>query len=423
MLDIKVNEKSLSIQFEGEDKLVFYVGDEIFAVGSGENKYTMSRGSFNIKEKIFSKYPLKIQSFLKEGDVHYIVFEEGRLKIELVKNNVHFTPEGLDKYDKMWFTLPSQKDECFYGTGEVFTEFNLKGKKADIWVAEHINVKQTTIKLLNNLFGFRHVDFVRGFDNYESYYVQPTFISSNKYFYHSDTPARSVINFKKTKTIIQTDKISSFWMSFADDFESLMTNLTDIIGRQPNLPDWVYDGQILGIQGGTDIMMVRDKNFYRQFFGMWIILVLQNVITLSVNLADNIMLGGFSEAALSGAAAVNQVQFLYQQLLSALGEGIVILGSQYFGRREYEPMKKISATAMHIAIVLCAVLFTVMSLMPKQVLLLFTDDPAIIAEGLSYARIIRFTYLFFCLTQILLATLRSSGTVRIRSAAVIVPGW
>ena len=27
------------------------------------------------------------------------------------------------------------------------------------------------------------------------------------------------------------------------------------MGRQPQLPDWVYDGQILGIQGGTDVMM------------------------------------------------------------------------------------------------------------------------------------------------------------------------
>ena len=44
-------------------------------------------------------------------------------------------------------------------------------------------------------------------------------------------------------------------------------------------------------------------------------LVLQNVVTLSVNLADNIMLGAFSETALSGVTTVNQVQFVFQQLL------------------------------------------------------------------------------------------------------------
>lgn len=35
-----------------------------------------------------------------------------------------------------------------------------------------------------------------------------------------------------------------------------------------------------------------DTLFYRNFFSIYVILVLQNVVTLSVNLADNMMLGG-----------------------------------------------------------------------------------------------------------------------------------
>ena len=57
------------------------------------------------------------------------------------------------------------------------------------------------------------------------------------------------------------------------------------------------------------------KNFYRNFLKLCSMLVLQNVVTLSVNLADNIMLGAFSETALSGVTTVNQVQFVFQQLL------------------------------------------------------------------------------------------------------------
>ena len=75
-------------------------------------------------------------------------------------------------------------------------------------------------------------------------------------------------------------------------------------------------------------------------------LVLQNVVTLSVNLADNIMLGAFSETALSGVTTVNQVQFVFQQLLMALGDGLVIFGSQYWGKKETEPVRKIGAWAM-----------------------------------------------------------------------------
>ncbi|MDO4272445.1 MAG: MATE family efflux transporter [Eubacteriales bacterium] len=146
---------------------------------------------------------------------------------------------------------------------------------------------------------------------------------------------------------------------------------------------------------------------------MYIVLVLQNVISLSVNLADNIMLGAYSEASLSGVAAVNQIQFIFQQLLTAIGDGLVILCSQYWGKKQTEPMKKISAVAMRTALGVAVVLFVVVSLFPVNVVGLFTTDGAIIAQGVEYLNIIRFTYLFFAVTMTLLATMRSVETVNI----------
>ena len=146
---------------------------------------------------------------------------------------------------------------------------------------------------------------------------------------------------------------------------------------------------------------------------IYIALVLQNVATLSVNLADNMMLGAYSEVSLSGVAAVNQIQFVYQQLLLALGDGLVIFCSQYWGKKMTGPMKRIAATAMQAGLLICALLFFLVSLFPVQALRLFTTDEAIIAEGVRYLGIIRFTYLFFAITQILLATLRSVEMVKI----------
>lgn len=148
------------------------------------------------------------------------------------------------------------------------------------------------------------------------------------------------------------------------------------------------------------------KNFYRNFLKLCSMLVLQNVVTLSVNLADNIMLGAFSETALSGVTTVNQVQFVFQQLLMALGDGLVIFGSQYWGKKETEPVRKISAWAMRTGIFIALILFFLASFFPRQLLGLFTTDQTIIEAGLSYLAIIRFTYFFFAVTQILLATLR-----------------
>lgn len=103
---------------------------------------------------------------------------------------------------------------------------------------------------------------------------------------------------------------------------------------------------------------------------------------------------------------VNQVQFVFQQLLMALGDELVIFGSQYWGKKETEPVRKISAWAMRTGFFIALMLFILASLFPTQLLGLFTTDQTIIKAGLSYLAIIRFTYLFFAVTQILLATLR-----------------
>ena len=158
---------------------------------------------------------------------------------------------------------------------------------------------------------------------------------------------------------------------------------------------------------------MKNKNFYRTFFSIYTALVLQNVITLSVNLADNMMLGAYSETSLSGVAAVNQIQFVFQQMVMALGEGAVMFCSQYWGKKETGPMKKIMAAAMQAGLLVAVVLFLLVSAFPHQAVGLFTTDESIIGEGVRYIRMIRFTYLFFAMTQLLLASLRSVEVVKI----------
>ncbi len=162
--------------------------------------------------------------------------------------------------------------------------------------------------------------------------------------------------------------------------------------------------------------MTRDKGFYKQFLRICIVIVMQNVLTLSVNLADNIMLGNYSEAALSGATAVNQIQFVYQQLILGIGDALVILGSQYWGKGETKEIKKIAAVAMAFGFVIIAAFFMSATMIPETLMKLFTTDAAIIQEGMSYLSIIRFTYVLLGIVLILVATLRSIEVVKIAFA-------
>jgi len=159
--------------------------------------------------------------------------------------------------------------------------------------------------------------------------------------------------------------------------------------------------------------MIRNKAFYRTFFALCLPIVLQNMISLSVNLADNLMLGRYAEASLSGVTAANQIQFVYQQIIFGCSEGMMVLASQYFGMGETKEMKRVAGVAMWTAIAFMCGLFMVVSIIPEQMIGIFTKDSAIITEGAKYIGVVRFSYPFFCVTTVLLTLLKSAKDVKI----------
>lgn len=167
-------------------------------------------------------------------------------------------------------------------------------------------------------------------------------------------------------------------------------------------------------------MFTKDKAFYKNFFSLLAMLALQNMIVLSVNLIDNIMIGSYSEEALSGVTAVNQLQFIFQQILMGAGDALIVMGSQYWGQQRTEPIKKLANGALLLGCGFGILLFVAASIFPETLVWLFTDNKAYISEGCAYLNIIRFTYLLFPISSILLSMLRSVETVKIAFYSSIV---
>lgn len=141
--------------------------------------------------------------------------------------------------------------------------------------------------------------------------------------------------------------------------------------------------------------------------------MMQQAVVLSVNLADNVMLGSYSETALSGVAAVNQIQFILQQLVYGFSNGMVVLASQYWGQKKTEPIRRLLSIAFWGALGIAALLFSLVSLSPHQAVGIFTNDAAIVEQGCAYLNIVRFSYLFFAITTVLLGAMRTVEKVKI----------
>ena len=160
-------------------------------------------------------------------------------------------------------------------------------------------------------------------------------------------------------------------------------------------------------------LFTKDKDFYKRLFSLIIVIALQNLVVFSVNLADNVMLGGYSEAGLSGVALVNQIQFLLQMLVMGTAEGIVVLSARSWGRRDIASIRLVTAIGMLLALIVAAFMFLAVQIFPSQALGFFSNDAPVIAEGVKYLRIVSFTYPFFAMSSILLAMLRSVETVKV----------
>lgn len=159
--------------------------------------------------------------------------------------------------------------------------------------------------------------------------------------------------------------------------------------------------------------MIRDKRFYRSFFALALSLALQNLLVYGVNMMDTLMLGRYSQDAMSGVSLCNQVQFLLQMLVVGAGEGAVVLGSQYWGQNRLEPIGHIIGAALRFGVSMAAVLFALVLAFPEGILRLLSNDSAVIAQGAEYFHVICYSYLIFTVTNILVASLRSVGIVRI----------
>ncbi|MCD8018511.1 MAG: hypothetical protein LUF92_02670 [Clostridiales bacterium] len=166
--------------------------------------------------------------------------------------------------------------------------------------------------------------------------------------------------------------------------------------------------------------VTKDKHFYNTLVHLMLTIVLQNVIAYSVNMADNIMLGAYSQEALSGAATVNQIQFMVQQMSLAIGDSLVVLSSQYWANRRTEPIRRLTCVALLTGAVIGGVVFCLTTFCPGAILSIFTTDASIKAEGLAYLKMIRFTYPLYILSYVLMSCLRSAETVSISFGISVV---
>ena len=158
---------------------------------------------------------------------------------------------------------------------------------------------------------------------------------------------------------------------------------------------------------------MTEKQFYKAFAVMTVTVALQNLIVYGVNLADSVMMGAYSELALSGVGICNNIQFFLLMAVSGIYNGTTVIASRYWGKRDIDKVNSISAVSNILGLAFSLLTFALCAAMPVKMISLFTDKSDVAAEAVKYLVIIKYSYILYGVTQIMLAILRSVEAVKI----------
>lgn len=157
----------------------------------------------------------------------------------------------------------------------------------------------------------------------------------------------------------------------------------------------------------------ENGSFYRNAIKMMLFIALQNGIVFMVGMVDNMMIGAWSQDALSGVALANQIQFVLQMVMNGVSQGMGVLCAQYWGTRRIDVIKKNVGIAIAFGLAVAALFFGVVELFPFQLLSVISSDVMAVQEGTAYIRIVGYSYFLFAVTMILNEAQRSTENVKI----------
>ena len=234
-------------------------------IGYGNNYFTMSRGSFRYRKTIRWRRDLK-RTGVENTDQGFTVrfLDERKQREYCMDVTVHEgrydvrMREAPGDVNRFWVRLPCGIDEHFYGCGETYSRFDLKGERVRIFVAEHQNTRRISGKIVHDRVIGHDPERDLRFSAYESYYAQPTFVSSRKYYLHADTVRYAEFDFRRDRQVsLRMQELPVFHMEAGNSFEEVSEKLGGLLGSYGKLPEWLYDGAILAIQEGCGAVDAR----------------------------------------------------------------------------------------------------------------------------------------------------------------------
>jgi len=222
-------------------------------VGQGDARMDMYRGNFDIEDYVIERTPLA-HAVVSGSDIAFSSAPGQPVRLTLQVSgdgsNVAIAFRAEDaSLNRIWLRVPAEQNEHVWGGGEQMSYFDMRGRRFPLWTSEPGvgRDKTTEITFKSDVTG------KSGGDYWNTNYPQPTYLSSRRYALHVETTAYSAFDFRKG----DFHEVEIWAVPERIDFTSrptfiaLVEAMSERFGRQPPLPDWVYNGAIIGLKDGV----------------------------------------------------------------------------------------------------------------------------------------------------------------------------
>ena len=129
-----------------------------------------------------------------------------------------------------------------------------------------------------------------------------------------------------------------------------------------------------------------NRNFYRTLAMVVLPIALQNLITSSLSLIDNLMVGSLGEAELAAVGLATQIYFIQWMMLFGFCSGCATFVSQFWGTKDVTSIRKVIGFALTVCVSFSLLFFVAAFFFPERILSIFTDIPGAIEMGTGYVR-------------------------------------
>ena len=156
-----------------------------------------------------------------------------------------------------------------------------------------------------------------------------------------------------------------------------------------------------------------DKSFWRILLPLALPIALQNLLMTSFRLVDTLMIGRLGDVSIAAVGLAGQASFLVELVAFGMASGSAVFIAQYHGAGDLDGIRRTFGATILFGFPFGLIATLVCLLFPEEIMVLFTDDPALIAEGARYLEYACWSYLALAVYQSMCTTLRSTERVRL----------